>query len=344
MVLAQGEEKFMATFQRDFNLDTIIEHVRRCGNGAVSLLFESWVLPGEMGAHNGLRIAIRNRYLNLYVGGQSVAKISTSANGVRLKLHRKYYEGWKKGSAEAKSCGQQMVSLSDTDLRDPECSRRANVWVQTAAGYCGSEKLFVEDLIASNPNVIDMEIALPADDRLIGPDGKKAAPRMDLALVDTHNAPIAVNFWEAKMAENPDLRARDEIDVAAGRGAKVAFQLGKYETWLGLAGREDEVREAFGEAGSILVELAEFFGKSGPAVQVWSQLRDTSVNVNVVRRPGVVVGNYTPQIEPDSEDGNRSKSGSFGSHRKRLENLQYKVIEVQAANSSEAILPSLPEH
>ena len=65
-------------------------------------LFKRWALPGEQGGDDRLRVAVRNGYLNLYVSGQSVAKIDVKRDDLCLSLHKKYLlVDAAKGSKEA---------------------------------------------------------------------------------------------------------------------------------------------------------------------------------------------------------------------------------------------------
>ena len=318
----------------------------------VAELFRRWALPGQTGA-GALRVAVRDGYLNLYVGGQSVAKIEASAsNGVRVSLHRKYVHGIRKppnhqiaNQAESKNLSQSaMVTLRGDALRPLNAAASVERWIETAATYSGDEKLFVETLVGANANVIDLEMALPGDDRLPNENRKKVAPRMDLVTVvqDTHGK-ARLNFWEAKCAVNAELRAEAEIDIPAKTGAHVAQQLHKYVEWMGLVGREDEVAAAFREAGSVLLKLAEIFGKDleSPACQSWRLLAAGMPSVE--RRPGIVIANYDPKPgQYGSGDRNHERAKSFSKHRTRLEKIPTTVVEVASTAAPAIILLPLP--
>ena len=222
----------------------------------VAELFRRWVLPGQAQDH-ALRIGVRDGYLNLYVGGQSVANIEASRrDGVRVSIHKKYANGIckpEKGEltdmvASDDRGGSTMVTLRGEELNRPRPADIVELWIATAATYCGDEKRFVEDLVAANPNVVDLEMALPGDCRLLNDTGKKAAPRMDLVtVVEDAGGKPRLNFWEAKCAVNGELRANSEIDIKAKSGARVARQLHRYVQWMELDGREAEVVAAFQE-------------------------------------------------------------------------------------------------
>lgn len=315
-------------------------------------LFRRWVLPGQSG-DGGLRVAVRDGYLNLYVGGQSVAKIEASArNGVRVSLHQKYVHGIRKppnrqnaNQAESENLSERdMITLRGDALRPPNAEASVDRWIETAATYSGDEKLFVETLVGANPNVIDLEMALPGDDRLLNEKKKKVAPRMDLVtVVQDTDGKARLNFWEAKCAVNGELRAEAEIDIPTKSGAHVAQQLHKYVEWMGLAGREDEVAAAFRETGSVLLKLAEIFGKdlNSPACQSWRLLEAGIPSVE--RRPGIVIANYDPRPgQAGSGDRNHERAKSFARHKQRLEEIATTVVEVAAATAPAIILSPLP--
>ena len=86
----------------------------------------------------------------------------------------------------------------------PETAEQVAGWIETAGTYASAEKRFVDDLTAANPGVIDLEMGLPTSDL---PGGKRVAPRMDLVVVEMEEGQPAIGFWEAKCANNSELRA-----------------------------------------------------------------------------------------------------------------------------------------
>jgi hypothetical protein len=259
-----------------------------------------------------------------------VARIETpqqkhsGEKSLRLTLHKKYYEGWRRGSPPAEACGQEVVVLTDDKLCDATEAARVESWIATAATYSSHEKRFVDDLIAKNPNVIDMEMGLPGDNRVLNKNGKKVAPRMDLVTVVTEKGSPCLNFWEAKCADNSELRAEAEIDVEAGTGAKVARQLSKYTEWLRLAGHADEVALGYQNAGQHLHEIAKIFRANIDclAVRAWAKL--AKEKPTLFFDPGLVIGNYLP----GADNAIYASVKSFERHRLRLNNLRVTLVEV----------------
>jgi len=70
------------------------------GNRGVANLLERWVLPGDDAGAHGLRLAVRNGYLNLYVKGQSVGELRLVRGLPRLRLHSKYKSSIENGSPQ----------------------------------------------------------------------------------------------------------------------------------------------------------------------------------------------------------------------------------------------------
>jgi hypothetical protein len=322
-------------------------------------LFNRWALPGEVGwvrhprklgcirkENHKLRIAVRNGYLNLYVAGQSVAEIRASKSlEVRVKIHQKYLNGLENNgkTAGAGAPGdQRMITLRGAELAPADPAAVVDGWIRTAATYCGSEKLFVDQLVSHNANVIDMEMALPGATKH---KGVKIAPRMDLVVVDLDGVP-SLNFWEAKCVNNKELRAQAEIDVQAGTGAAVARQLKSYMQWLITDGREDCVLAGYRDAAKVLLALAEKFGKDleSPACLNWRSLVD--LNPTLVRRPGLVIGNFHPNPRSRADvDTMRNAKYSFveGPHYSRIVQMGLEVVVMDRRFHTASQLPSLKD-
>lgn len=230
----------MSVFERKLNLSQLDQ----LGQSALLWLddlFRYWAPAGSgprSGTQHPLRFAIRKDYANFYVSGQSVAKLSLGSKGPSVLVHDKYLE------ADAAKRNQLGQTYSRFDTASTP-STVAN-WMTIAATYKGDEKDFVERLIAANPNVIDMEMALPAL-----PDRKKSAVRMDLVALEPCDSGWKLVFWEAKMASNPDARSRDV--------PKVVGQCHAYRDWLGHAGQDNKklVIDAYTAVCRDLVKIHE---------------------------------------------------------------------------------------
>jgi hypothetical protein len=325
--------KFMRRFAED-NLAACRD------NPGIAALFDRWVLPGQPAGSHGLRVAIRNNYLNFYVKGQSVGELRLLGEWPRLMLHRKYHELVPKGDTRTTGPGQTYVTLK-ADVLELATPEMIDGWIRTAETYAGDEKRFVDDLVAVTPGTIDLEMALPAQDGSAGED--HTAPRMDLVVAQSTD----IAFWEAKCAVNGELRARSEYaEDAEGRyaaGPHVLWQLRRYQKWCQQEGRIEQVRDAYVETARMLLAMARLFGKSGPALDAWQALADAKSTAGVILPPGIVVAEYTPRAagaDASAEDHNRSKGHSFAEHRAKLEDHGAQVTCVAEAPTA-AVLPIL---
>jgi hypothetical protein len=111
-----------------------------------------------------LRLAIRNGHLNIYRGGQSVAKIDFGSKGcLQARIHSKYVHG-ETGSSH-KYLTLTSAGLPDREtgaLREYGGPAELHRWVANANKHVGKEKRFVDKIVARNRNTIDLEMALPA--------------------------------------------------------------------------------------------------------------------------------------------------------------------------------------
>jgi hypothetical protein len=328
----------MDQFIRRFAVNQLADH---CHSRGLAALFECWVLPGEDAGTHGLRVAIRNGYLNFYVKGQSVGELRLVSGWPRLKLHRKYKECADSGSERARDLGQkyEVVNADSLMATGPDI---INGWIHAAQTYAGDEKRFVDDLVAVTPGTLDQEMGLPADEDAVGRD--RTAPRMDLVVAQGTD----IAFWEAKCGVNAELRARaayrESPDGSYDVGPHVIWQLRRYERWVGRPRRRQEVRDAYVATAKILLELAELFGKRGQAIDAWKALAGAGRDARVILPPGIVVADYCPTrvdgaARPESASY-QAKAASFDAHEARL--LRHgATIKKVASKASGPILPTL---
>jgi hypothetical protein len=309
----------MPLFERKFDVD-VLRNYREVP--VIKALFDRWVLPGEDAGPHGLRVAVRNGYLNFYVKGQSVAKLSIRSGSPRFEVHDKYVAGVVRGHEDESKYAQKYTSFS---LGRGTATPMMDVakWVHAAETYAGDEKRFVDDLVAVTAGTLDLEMALPARPDATG----RVAPRMDLVVAQGQD----IGFWEAKCAVNGELRS-DHNKPAAPH---VVDQLRKYVGWMDHDGGPSEVRSAYSEAARILLALAEMFGKTGPAIAAWQTFADAGDAASVILPPGVVVGNYcSPRADgvPRSAEMERylAHANSFvqNEHKARLTRFGIKVVPI----------------
>jgi hypothetical protein len=324
----------MTDFNREFPIDCRGEAVLR-ESGWFSDLLRCWRPAGEAvgaGCRNGevsllpeckaendlkhLRVAFRDGYMNFYRGGQSIAKVSfLSQKKLQARLHNKYVYGRKEG-------GQAYVTLTSAEFPEREIGRLVpysglDSWISNANEYVGHEKRFVDLIVAHNPNVIDLEMGLPAYSKAAG---KNRAPRMDLVALEAKGGWWQIVFWEAKLVDDGRARCRgsDAPRVVVG-------QLADYTDWLDDEERKKRVVLAYQETCRMLVRL------HAVARYVCPDIQELGSGIREVAAPGAPpLGiDCKPRLVID----NCRKDVSFEAH-KHLEklrsapcNLQVKMVE-----------------
>ncbi|WP_010188611.1 hypothetical protein [Sphingomonas sp. PAMC 26605] len=326
----------MPAFSRSFATDILGQwDVGKSGN-AVRALFDRWALPGQT-SETPLRLGLRDGYLNFYIKGQSIAKLSCTRDGPKLSVHRAYAFGRKREGSEDRSVPiEGYQSYDSTALAAPQTAALIPGWIETAETYASAEKRFVDDLIAANPGVIDLEMGLPASD-LAGSD--RVAPRMDLVLVQVGaDGSPAIVFWEAKCANNPEVRASGET------AAKVVEQLAKYERWMD-EDRIAQVQRAYCAAAMTMLDLYKLYrsveSEAPRCLEIWRTLANAPAPV-IITQPGLVIGNYWPagHTEAVASGRMRQSAASFArnGHGAKLESEGITVYQVGPDHA----VPALP--
>ncbi|MGU3539675.1 hypothetical protein [Methylobacterium sp. A54F] len=246
------------------------------------------------GVQQPLLIAIRDGYLNVYAQGQSVLKVGfdTRRGGearLRCRIHRKYVRGPQAGDGYDLFDGEKVTGGDDgaviATYAGPDTLRG---WVEAARGYAGDEKKGVAVIAASHPEVIDVEMALPANAPVAGE--AKVANRMDIVALEEHEG-VRLAFYEAKLFANPELRADD-------LKPRVLGQLRRYRDYVSAPDRHAEVIAAYRNACTVLAEISAMRGTE-PAPLVRAVAEDTPLSLDPEPRL-VVFGHETAQVVPGS--------------------------------------------
>jgi hypothetical protein len=331
----------MPTFTRSFDFAAFAAWYSKNPNSAVHELLKRWALPGAPAVGDVcLRLAVRGGYLNFYVKGQSVAKLSCGLNGPTVAVHNAYVDGRVKGMEQlSPRPAQDYVTYSAEALADPSTVDRVAGWVRTAETYASAEKRFVDDLVAANAGVVDLEMGLPASDL---PGSERVAPRMDLVLVEIGpESEPAIVFWEAKCANNGELRATGDAPP------RVRDQITRYVDWLSADGRMSQVRQAYRAAAAVLIDLyrlrCESDQSSSECIGFWTALANC-VAPHVVAQPGVVIGNYWPEGSNEGIASERMRQCAMSferkGHREKLENEGIRLHQV-GPDARQPVLPYL---
>lgn len=206
----------------------------------------------------GLRVAIRNGYLNFYRLGQSVARVYCVSGGLVADVHYKYVLGEQLGYS-----GPLYLRLTTKGVFSQgawvapyDGPATLHHWITAAGKYAGVEKSIVDELVAKNDHVVDLEMALPAW------TVPKVAVRMDLVAIEDGK----VVFWEVKTVNDSRIRCRGEFEE--DKSPHVLKQLSNYHLFLKHGSHVELVEIAYRKTAKILVDLRALAdeNKIGPAL------------------------------------------------------------------------------
>jgi hypothetical protein len=210
-----------------------------------------------------LIVALRGGYLNVYWKGQSIFKVEPATVGLRATTHEKYL---------LDPGLSRQVRFDGTAFDTDGLERKAFLRVydrgslarmkRAAEIYSGEEKTGCHLIALANPNVIDVEVAIPGSVEKGDAGAEIVSPRIDILALEPMGADLArLVFWEAKAFKNPEL--------GSGRSAlppPVLSQIASYRTILEacrsdiessytrLCGDLRAVREAIGKSCDPLVQ------------------------------------------------------------------------------------------
>lgn len=164
-----------------------------------------------------LFLAIRDGYVNVYYCGCSLLKLKRRKNGIIVgRVHYKYllrpevpdghnyntpeYLKVKDGRVE---CSAKVRDFFIEDLTDIDVLKRA------AKPYAGPEKIGVHEIVLSNSNVLDVEIAF-----------RRKRKRIDFSILRGTRDGVNIVFFEAKHFDSQELRARGDTEPKVIRQIK----------------------------------------------------------------------------------------------------------------------------
>jgi len=282
----------MTTFTRCLKNLEVLEGLKTKPQWWIDLL-SLWRPSGVDADTHGLRLAIRNNYMNFYRLGQSVARIEIGSDGIpTARTHIKYVKG-----ESDRACSRDYLRLSDDGFYcgDVRWKRYSDVktWHQiivAAEGKSGDEKKFVDELVKANSNIIDLEMALPAWKE------QPFAPRMDIVAIEQAHGTQNVVFWEVKLVTDSRIRCADE--VIPNLKPEVLKQLNDYRKFLAVADHSKAVSDAYKNTADILVRLRKMANSYGPEFKLDEDIHtvaSSSFGLQVNDEPRLVVANRKPE-------------------------------------------------
>lgn len=270
-------------------------------------LLSHWCPSGVPSGEQGLRLAVRNGYLNLYRSGQSIARISRAHDGRPFaKLHHKYVDDAATGQSYVRLIGSEFKASGDSAARSYIGRDMLREWINRSRNHHGGEKIGVDLLVGCNPEVIDLEMGLPANKE------RKSALRMDLVALERRGDAILIVFWEAKRIDDPRLRARGRPEILT--------QIEGYRDYMADQLRRRRVIEAYRDACGIMCELHDIARTIAPIEDLAPIIHDTATapmsSLDVDPTPRLVV----------FDDPNRRASKAWPEHEKKLRDEGVHVV------------------
>jgi hypothetical protein len=316
-IVSGGGGNRMTIFDRKLD-DRLIARLRDCP-WFVDLL-SLWRPAGQPSGEHGLRLAIRNGYLNFYRLGQSVARVTLARGGIPCAdLHIKYVSEGESAQHYARLNGGKVTCQGD-EIARYDGVNTLKQWIGRINGepggkkkYSGREKEFVDCVLAHNPDIVDLEMGLPA---FLTPEGEKVAPRMDIVALEPAGEGYRLVFWEAKLMRDSRLRSRSEPEVVG--------QLRRYTEWFdGAASRFEDVRQAYQRNCLILSALHE----RAAAATVKDQIGALGSGIIHVAHHGLQDIDIVPRLLIYDVD----RPATWDDHRDRLGGIQIHVISKDGA-------------
>ncbi|RYG89402.1 MAG: hypothetical protein EON59_01525 [Alphaproteobacteria bacterium] len=239
-----------------------------------------WTPPGHPSGDYGLRLAIRDGYMNFYRRGQSVARVGFDRSGEpQLSVHAKYVcTDEERGLPNLRYAGLRDSELTHRGLptRPYEGVRTLQSWIEVIDKHftkTDGEKPLIDALLGvrENANVIDLEMALPAS------VANSAAPRMDVVTVEQLRDRLSVVFGEVKRVDDSRIRCGKEGTP------EVLRQLAAYAAYLGDDRRRGAVGKAYAHTAQRLVRLnawaASVRGEMGLGEAIERAAKEASLGV-----------------------------------------------------------------
>ncbi len=261
-------------------------------------LLSLWRPAGMPSDDLGLRLAVRNGYLNLYRKGQSVAQVKQARTGqLQWTLHRKYLGDEGQDDLDAGS----LYRPAPVNVELPK-------WVRAAEEKAGREKKAIDEILDRDANVIDLEMGLPA-----GVD-QKSASRIDMVSLEcVDDATTRLMFWEVKTFDDARIRTSGELPVDVG----ILAQMGAYRKFLADSERASQVISAYQHCANLLCSLARSIGGEE---RLGSEIRALAAGKKLVLadQPGLLV------VLPNRELPDRSKA-AWDVHRDKLDKSGIKL-------------------
>ena len=191
-------------------------------------------------------LAVRDNYVNVYHLGCSLLKLKPKLGGIDLvgEVHYKYLLAPRLATSDyIRIVDGRPDSLPPIEQVFTQNLADIDALKTAAKPYAGVEKSGVHDIVHSNWNVVDVEVAFSVgSDKL-----EKSAPRVDFAALQRRNRHVEIVFFEAKEFANSELRKSANADP------EVVKQIEKYSGLL--RNNHDKVVDSYRQVCCNLLNL-----------------------------------------------------------------------------------------
>ena len=235
-------------------------------------------------------IAIRENYVNAYYCGCSLLKLIWKTGVIVGEIHYKYL-------LRSSICNQyEYVRVVDGRANLPDDTKSmflSDIYnnvddLKNAVGiYAEDEKKGVQNILDSNPNILDVEIAF-------GVGG--SAPRVDLVAIQNSSESAEIVFFEAKRFDN-----RKELRADGRAKPKVIQQIETYQRKL--RENRDAVIDSYRRVCCNLRSLRGMAERYPERHAMLEGVADGSRKLLVDENPGLLVFGF----DADQKDGKNWK-------------------------------------
>ena len=237
----------------------------------------------------GLFLAVRDNYVNVYWLGCSLLRLKPQAGGVFGEVHYKYLLRPQLTTSEyIKIVDGRPASLPPVEDAFTRTLAEIDALKTATRSYAGAEKTGVHDIVLSNWNVVDIEIALAtgSDD-----ETESSTPRVDFAALQVRGRHTEIVFFEAKDFTNPELRRRGDANP------DVVDQIETYSRLL--SDRHDEIVDSYRRVCGNLLRLRGIDDRHAERHEMLEGIADGSTPLKANVEPRLVVFGF----DADQRDG-----------------------------------------
>ncbi len=249
-----------------------------------------------------LFVAIRDGYLNVYWKGNSLVKLRFEGGELIGETHYKYLL-----RPEVETQTYVRIENGETKLASPENLFMPDITdlaalKRAANAYAGDEKKGVHQIVLSNANVIDVEIAFSTENektKLV------TAKRIDFSALKMAPSGPEIVFFEAKLFTNKEIRADGPV-------VPVFDQLRQYGDFLRDGKNVSNLISSYRQTCGNLAALEGVCSRYGSMLEVMKEAATNKIDLKINSDVRLVVFGF----DSDQRDGK-----VWAGHRQKLEVL-----------------------